>query len=155
MTIYFDMDGTICDLYKVANWLEKLRAEDTLPYEIAKPLLRLSSLARILNNLQRKGYRLGVISWTAKNGSPEYNEKVKRAKEKWLKIHMKSVHWDEINIVPYGTPKQNFAKMKFDVLFDDEKRNRESWTGISFDVQNIIEDLKGLIQSLHTGKGRF
>ncbi len=144
-TIYFDMDGTIADLYSVTNWLEKLRAESALPYEMAKPLVRLSSLARILNNLQRKGYRLGVISWTAKNGSPEYNEKVKKAKEKWLKAHMKSVHWDEINIVPYGTPKQNFAKMKFDVLFDDEAENRKNWTGISFDVQNIIEDLKGLI----------
>jgi len=144
-TIYFDMDGTIADLYSVTDWLEKLRAENTLPYEIAKPLVRLSSLARILNNLQRKGCRLGVISWTAKNGSPEYNKRVKRAKEKWLKVHMKSVHWDEINIVPYGTPKQNFIKMKFDVLFDDEEKNRKNWTGISFDVQNIIEDLKGLI----------
>ena len=26
--IYFDLDGTVYDLYNVENWLEKLRSED-------------------------------------------------------------------------------------------------------------------------------
>lgn len=143
-TIYFDMDGTIADLYGVTNWLENLQEENTLPYEIAAPLLRLSALARILNNLQKRGYRLGIISWLAKYGSPDYHQRVTATKEKWLRVHMKSVQWDEINIVPYGTPKQNYMKTEFDVLFDDEKQNRDSWKGISFDVKNIIEDLKEL-----------
>ena len=54
--ICFDMDGTIADLYGVENWLDYLLASDTLPYEAAKPLLRLNVLARILNRLQREGY---------------------------------------------------------------------------------------------------
>lgn len=37
-TIFFDMDGTLADFYGVENWLEYLNAEDTLPYEVAKPL---------------------------------------------------------------------------------------------------------------------
>ena len=72
VTINFDMDGTIADLYGVKNWLPCLEAEDTTPYAIAKPLLNLSALARKLNTLQKNGYRLAIISWTSKSGSKEY-----------------------------------------------------------------------------------
>ena len=142
ITINFDMDGTIADLYGVENWLEYLLAEDVHPYANALPLLRLSALAKRLNNLQRLGYDLAVISWLSKNGSDEYNRKVAEVKEKWLKKHLPSVHWDRITIVPYGTPKQNFCENALDILFDDEERNRENWTGRAFDVENILEILR-------------
>lgn len=71
ITINFDMDGTIADLYGVENWLEYLINEDTTPYAVAEPLLRLSALARRLNNLQRMGYELAIISWLSKSGSDE------------------------------------------------------------------------------------
>ena len=54
--IWFDMDGTIADLYGVENWLEMLRNEDATPYRNARPLVRLNVLARLLNRLQREGY---------------------------------------------------------------------------------------------------
>ena len=141
-TIFFDMDGTIADLYGVEGWLDCLIASDTLPYEIAKPLVRLSALARILNRLQKQGYRIGIISWLSKSGSTEYNEAVTEAKLEWLSKHLASVNFDEINIVPYGTPKQNFSKSASDILFDDEAKNRQNWNGQAFDVDNIIEILK-------------
>ena len=144
ITINFDMDGTIADLYGVENWLEMLIAEDVTPYAEALPLLRLSALARKLNALQRNGYELGIISWLSKSGSEAYNEAVIEAKLNWLAKHLPSVHWDYINIVPYGTPKQNFCETPFDILFDDEARNRDNWTGIAYDVQNIMEILKNL-----------
>lgn len=143
-TIFFDMDGTIADLYGVEGWLDMLIASDTLPYEIAKPLVRLNSLARILNRLQKKGYKIGIISWLSKNGSKTYNKEVAEVKKEWLKKHLTSVSFDEIHIVEYGTPKQIFAKTKNDILFDDEKKNRDNWTGKAFDVNNIIEILKGM-----------
>lgn len=143
-TIFFDMDGTIADLYGVENWLDYLIAADALPYEVARPLIRLNALARILNRLQNQGYKIGIISWLAKNSSAEYDEKVTKAKQDWLAKHLKSVHFDEINIVAYGTPKQNFAKTANDILFDDEERNRDEWTGKAFDVNNILEVLKGI-----------
>ena len=144
MTIWFDMDGTITDLYGVQNWLDYLIAKDALPYEVAKPLVRLSALARVLNNLQRKGFKVGVISWLAKNSTADYDEAVTEAKLQWLNKHLASVEFDEINIVKYGTPKQTFAKSESDILFDDEERNRNEWTGKAFDVDNILEVLKGL-----------
>ena len=143
-TIFFDMDGTIANLYGVENWLDYLIASDALPYEIAKPLIRLNALARILNRLQKQGYKVGVISWLAKNSNTAYDEKVTRAKKEWLKKHLASVNFDEIHIVKYGTPKQTFAKTENDILFDDEKKNRNDWTGKAFDVNEIIEILKGM-----------
>lgn len=140
-TIFFDMDGTIADLYGVPDWLSYLIAKDAYPYASATPLIRMASLARILNRLQREGYRIGIISWLAKNSTPEYDMAVTTAKMLWLHQHLPSVAWDEINIVPYGTPKQNFAS-PLDILFDDEQRNRDNWTGQAFDVDDILGILK-------------
>ena len=144
ITINFDMDGTIADLYGVDNWLEMLIAEDTTPYAEAAPLLRLCSLARVLNRLQRNGYELAVISWLSKSGSPAYNEAVTAVKKAWLAKHLPSVQWDRVTIVPYGTPKEQYCRTFADVLFDDEAKNRENWIGRAYDVQNILDTLKAL-----------
>lgn len=143
-TIWFDMDGTIADLYGVENWLEYLVALDTFPYEMARPLVKLNTLARVLNKLQREGYHIGIISWLSKNGTADYDKAVTRAKTEWLEKHLASVQFDEIHIVKYGTPKQMFAKTENDILFDDEEKNRNDWTGVAFDVNAILEILKGI-----------
>ncbi len=142
--ICLDMDGTFVNLYGVENWLEYIINEETTPYEVAKPLVNLSLMARYLNRLQREGYTLTIISWTAKNGTEEYNHRVAQAKMEWLAKHLKSVNFDEIHIVKYGTPKQTFAKTENDILFDDEEKNRNDWTGKAFDVNEIIKILKGM-----------
>lgn len=141
ITINFDMDGTIANFYGVENWLDYLIAEDVFPYANAKPLIRFATLARRLNTLQRKGYNLAVISWLSKSGTEEYNRAVTEVKRAWLRKHLPSVNWDEIHIVPYGTPKQNFCNNPLDILFDDEERNRMNWTGRAYDVENILEIL--------------
>ena len=143
-TIYFDMDGTIANLYAVNGWLPMLKAEDTTPYTLAEPMMRMNVLARLLNGLKRKGFKVGIVSWTAKNGTTEYNERVRKAKIEWLKNHLKSVQFDEIHIVEYGTPKHEIVNDKNGILFDDEEPNRVGWTGTAFDVDNIIEVLKGI-----------
>lgn len=142
MKICFDMDGTIADLYGVENWLEYLLEENVKPYKIAKPLVNMSVLARRLNNLQRKGYEIGVISWTSKGGSDEYNTEVEAAKRAWLRKHLASVKFDFIAVVPYGYNKAAFSDDEQDVLFDDEDKNREDWRGVAYDVDNILEILK-------------
>lgn len=144
VTINFDMDGTIADLYGVENWLEYLINGDAFPYTNAKPMVKMNVLARKLNELQRNGYRVAIISWLSKDSTDEYNEIVTRAKMEWLKKHLASVHFDEINIVKHGTPKQNFCHSANDILFDDEAYNRENWMGRAYDVNNIIEVLRSL-----------
>ena len=144
MTIWFDMDGTIADLYSVENWLPMLRAYDPTPYALAKPLLRLSTLAYMLNRLRAKGYRVGVISWGSKVSTPEYLAAVTAAKVAWLKSHLPSVDFDEIHVVPYGTPKEGFMRSPSDILFDDEQRNRDNWKGTAHTEAEIMEVLKAL-----------
>lgn len=137
--IWFDMDGTIANLYGIEGWLDDLENERVRPYQEAKPLLNLQVLARRLNSLQRQGYKIGIISWLSKSGTDEYNQKVKEVKLKWLKTHLKSVHFNEIHIVEYGTPKESLGQ---GVLFDDEERNRIAWGQGAYDVDNILEILK-------------
>ena len=142
ITINFDMDGTIADLYANPNWLPMLRAFDPTPYATAKPLLRLNTLARKLNELQKQGYELAVISWLSKESNPAYDEAVTATKMAWLAEHLPSVHWDRISFIPYGTPKENYCRNPLDILFDDEERNRNNWTGRAYDVKNIMEILR-------------
>lgn len=142
--IYFDMDGTIADFYGVPHWLEYLCESNPHPYEVAAPLLNMSLLARLLNRLQREGWHIGIVSWTSKTGTPAFNSATAEAKVEWLNRHLHSVHWDEIQIIPYGTPKHMVVQFSEGILFDDEAPNREAWDGSAYDVQNIIEILKGL-----------
>ena len=135
------MDGTIANLYGVENWLPMLIAEDTKPYAVAKPMVNMNSLARVLNRLQREGHEIGIISWTSKGGSKEYNEAVAETKKAWLNKHLASVKFNEIHIVAYGTPKAIFANAEA-ILFDDEEPNRKAWTGKAYNVNEIIETLK-------------
>jgi len=142
MKVCFDMDGTIANLYGVENWLDYLVAEDVKPYREAAVMLNMSALARSLNRIQKNGVKIAVISWTSKCGSAEYNKAVAEVKKAWLKKHLPSVKWDEINVVAYGYNKANFAESAEDVLFDDEEKNRINWTGKAYDVNNILEVLK-------------
>ena len=141
------MDGTIANLYGVENWLEFLRAEEVIPYKEAMPMVNMSQLARLLNRLQAEGYEIGIISWTSKNGTAEYNEAVKKTKLRWLQKHLPSVLWDEIYIVEYGTPKNNLGS---GILFDDEENNRKSWSAANsenyaFSEKEIIKILQEII----------
>ena len=147
-TIWFDMDGTIANLYGVDNWLDKLHASDASPYAEAEVMLNMSRLARLLNQVQQMGYKLGIISWLARGSSMEYDRLVGAAKVWWLEKHLASVSWDEIKIVPNGMPKEWFKQSEDDILFDDEEKNRENWGGDAYEPDMIITVLKHLL-----GKG--
>lgn len=142
--IYFDMDGTIANLYGVDNWLAYLENKNPYPYTNAKPLINMNSLARVINRLQREGWHIGIVSWLSKARDNKYDNEVTQAKREWLNRHLHSVHWNEVVIVPYGTPKQNTVVFNEGILFDDEENNRVNWIGQAYDVDNIIEILKGL-----------
>lgn len=141
--IYFDMDGTIADLYGVEGWLADLEAENVRPYAEAKPLVNLSLLARYIHKAQAKGYMVGVISWLSKCGSDAYNEAVTVAKLEWLAKHLPSVEWDEIHIVKYGTPKSTCRSCP-GILFDDEQRNLDEWGAGAVIASNLLEILRNL-----------
>ena len=148
--IYLDMDGTFADLYAVEGWLEKLRAMDSTPYANAKPMVHMSTLARQINALRSLGVKVGVISWLSKSATDEYNAEVAEVKRKWLAKHLPSVQFDEIHIVPYGTPKWSVAEA-LGILVDDEESNRKEWVhkgGIAVNALHIIDLLKFIKEGL-------
>ena len=147
--IYFDMDGTIANLYGVENWLNKLRAEDTSPYKEAEVMLNMQALAHRLNRLQKNGYTIGVISWLSKESNKAYDEAVVKAKTEWLAKHLGSVKFDEIHIVKYGKKKSKCAKVKDGILFDDNEKVRKEWirhnpNGWAFAEKDILQILEEL-----------
>ena len=145
--IYFDMDGTIADLYGVDGWLGNLIAEQTKPYRMAKSLVDMRKLGNLLNHLQDIGYHIGIVSWLSKSGTEQYNDRVTKAKMAWLKKHLGAVEWDEVKIVEYGTPKSSAVEYPQGILFDDEKLNRVEWDkqGLAFDVDNILMVLESMM----------
>ena len=148
--LYFDMDGTISDLYNVEGWESKLRAEDPSPYADASPLVDMVRLAAIIAKLRSAGVTVGVISWGAMDGTTEYTREVKRVKMEWCK------HWglafDEFHVVKYGTPKHRVAKCKHSILVDDNSDVRQAWTlGDAIDASDssrMMEQLGKILQKV-------
>lgn len=144
--IYFDCDGTFVDLYGVENWLDYLINSNPYPYMVARPLVNLSHMARLIHKAQKEGYKVGIISWLSKSGSEEYDRLVTTAKNEWLKRHLPSVTFDEIHIVKYGTSKASLGK---GILFDDEEKNRKEWeekSGEAYDVTDMLLTLRNILR---------
>ena len=142
-TIYFDMDGTIANLYGVDNWLPKLRNEDATPYIDAAPLVDMENLQLLLAILQNRGYKIGIITWLAKDSSKAYKKAVKIAKMEWLRAMLPKIHFNETHFVQYGTRKDYVAKDKNGIIFDDDEKVRKTWRGqaINPNTEDIIEIL--------------
>lgn len=145
-TIWFDMDGTIANLYAIPDWLPKLRASDPSPYAEAEVMLNMNQLAKLLHKVQAIGYTIGIISWLSKTGDESYDKAVTTAKKSWLNQHLHSVQFDFMHIVKYGTPKASFIRSTSDILFDDEDRHRTAWTGEAHTPNEILETLKALVE---------
>lgn len=148
--LVFDMDGTIADLYKVDGWLADLRAYNPRPYEVARPMYDMETMAELLMILQAQGWKVVVTTWLSKESTKAYDDEVKRAKLEWLAKH--HFPFDEIHLVGYGTPKasctEHLGGVQF--LFDDNVEVRREWESnpnrFSVDAtNNIMEKLFELL----------
>lgn len=150
--IFFDMDGTIADLYAVSGWLDDLRHYRERPYAQAKPLYEPSELIAMLYLLKKQGYKLGIISWLSKDSSnKDYNKRVRQAKRDWLKRYELLELFDTVRITPYGVCKSTTCKRYSNnaILVDDEQQNRDNWKlGETIDAnKDILEILKSLLDN--------
>lgn len=142
--IYFDMDGTIANLYGVANWLNALRMESVMPYVAAEPLVNPSDFVAIVEQLKNKGYTIGIISWSSMDGSKEYNKRVRAAKLAWVKNYFGDI-FDEFHVVKYGTPKHTVANIKDSIIVDDDSRVRGMWrNGEAIDATDTCAMMESL-----------
>ena len=143
-TIYFDMDGTIADLYNVKDWLSRLRQEDETPYIEAKPMINAILFQTLVNTIKHKGYKVGVITWTSKGARAEYNKRIAHAKKQWLRDTFPHIVWDEIHIIKYGINKSSVAFNPKGILFDDNTHVRNEWHGVALPPEMIEKTLKSL-----------
>ena len=134
--IVFDMDGTIADLYSVSNWLDMLRSEDVTPYAVARPMYNMLELREILLSLKILGWKIAVTSWGSMYSTENYLNRTAAAKIKWLQDF--GFPYDEVHIVPYGTPKHEVTKADIQILIDDNPTVREEWIGDTIDANNNI-----------------
>jgi 5'(3')-deoxyribonucleotidase len=149
--IYFDMDGTIADLYNVPDWENKLNAYDVSPYVDAMPLVNMDKLNSILDKFIAIGYVIGVISWSAKHGTKEYNKETRKAKKEWIKNNLPCV--SEFHVVKYGTSKHTTAKVRGSILVDDNAQVRKAWekyteenfTIDASDTANLLKNLEKVL----------
>lgn len=147
--LVFDMDGTITDLYGVDGWLDDLRAYDTRPYEVAKPLYDMTALNAIVDTFRTMGWKIIVTTWLSKNSTKEYDKAVKEVKIQWLRRY--GFPYDEIHAVKYGTTKADCTRKYggYQVLVDDNDKVRNGWRlGDTIDAnENIIDKLIDLLES--------
>ncbi|HZJ75991.1 MAG TPA: hypothetical protein VFD25_05320 [Clostridia bacterium] len=145
--IYFDMDGTIADLYAVKNWLPRLHNEDATPYLEARPMCNMIILSELLREAKAQGYGIGIITWLSKDATKAYKKAIKQAKKQWLNNYL-GVELDETHFVQYGTRKDYVVKDKKGIIFDDDKRVRMWWKGEAYNPteQNIIEVLQEIVK---------
>ena len=144
-TLWFDMDGTIANFYGVENWLQFLQNSDVTPYEIAKPLISMQNLIDVLQLAKGNDWEIGIISWTSKTGTREFNKATKKAKTEWLKKYGLYSLLDEIHVVKYGTNKNSVCKKYCDygILLDDEQQNLDKWN-----IGDCIKANNNLIENL-------
>ena len=122
MTIYFDMDGTIANLYGVDGWLDSIIKGHTKPYRLAKRMYDKETIETI-KTLKENGATIGIVSWLAKN----FN------------------FADEIHIVPYGTDKKSVVLDKNGYLVDDEIGNLKAWGNKTINAKEMKKELKKLL----------
>lgn len=153
MTIYFDMDGTIADLYNVPDWLTQLRNECADPYLVAKPMCNMQHLQAQLLRLQKLGARIVICSWLSIGASPYYSQAIIEAKLQWLNAHLPQVVFDDYLFLEYGEGKHKHTKRNtYSILFDDNadirnKWNRSSWR-TAFAPSDIDRTLDYLIANI-------
>lgn len=134
--IYFDMDGTIADLYGVDRWLEMALGGSARPYVDARPMFDVSRMRDTIVRLRADGWHVGIVTWLFRGATPEYDSAVSKAKRDWLDRFMPTV--DEVKIVPYGVPKQDAVDVRENaILVDDDARNMTAWNDDAMNRRSI------------------
>lgn len=134
--IYFDMDGTLFDLYHKAFWLDMLENETAGVFKAYGAsggiMLGLKNdecdIYEQIAYLQSQGVSFGVISWLPFAASPEYEKICREEKLEWLKTYFPMI--TEIHIIPYGVEKQKAITKRAETMYliDDNAEVCNTWT---------------------------
>lgn len=130
-TVYFDMDGTIADLYGVKDVFKRLDNNDASPYREAAPIVEYIDM---MHHFKEMGYRVGIITAGSRfpPGTPQsikdmMNKETEANKIGWLKTHGIWALLDSFQFIPYGVSKYEMAQDKTGILVDDEDKVLNTW----------------------------
>lgn len=147
--IWFDMDGTIYHLYRVENWLTRLRDGDATVYDVpGKERRNLLQVRRAVERLREGGAKFGIISWTSKGADARYHHAITGVKLDWTERYFPELLTDNaFYCVPYGANKANIAlahdRTGIHFLLDDNADVRREWreSGDAFHTMNPARGL--------------
>ena len=136
-SIWFDMDGTIAELYKVEGWLPKLRNNDWSVYSECAPRAHANRIRNAVRALVADGWQVGVITWASK-GIEWGNDldAIAEVKHEWLCQFFPEIADGKFACIPYGYSKaqfmveemhNNYNPYDISYLVDDNKEVRAEW----------------------------
>lgn len=130
-TVYFDMDGTIADLYGVPDVFKRLDNNDASPYLEAAPI---PEYIEMLKEFKSLGHRIGIITAgsrfppnTPEDVKKQMNIDTEEVKKKWLDKQGLTPYIDTFQFIPYGVSKYSVAEDKTGILVDDEDKVLNTW----------------------------
>ena len=159
-SIWFDMDGTIAELYKVEGWLPKLRNNDWSVYSECAPRHNYKRINAAIEALIENGWQVGVITWASKGiGWSKDLDKIAGVKFEWLYKFFPALMDGKFACIPYGYSKADFLEEMGDTyevayLVDDNKEVRQEWRSHSCEYvkfktinasRSFVRELEGLV----------
>lgn len=141
-TIWFDMDGTLYDLYKIPEWLMLLENRRWEVFNL--PGFERSHIYRIraaIQALKKAGWTVGVITWApiGVQWKTKDLEDVSDVKYCWLEENIPELADTDTPFacIPYGESKAQFlldmeSAFGVNYLVDDNKEVRRDWREHSF-----------------------
>ena len=163
-TVWFDMDGTLYDLYNIPGWLELLQMEEPGIFQHGQPMYNPFFIQQAILALIAHGWQVGVITWAPKGVAEEepFFIETKRAKQEWLRRHYPEL-LENFYCLPYGESKSVCAcdhwkersldpDMGVQILVDDNMLVRDEWVDgwethfKAIDANNdYVKTLEGLV----------
>lgn len=136
-SIWFDMDGTIAELYKVKDWLPALRSNDWSVYDKCLPRAHFERINAAIEALVGNGWQVGVITWASKGiGWDRHLDAIAETKFEWLCRFFPALANGKFACIPYGEDKglymihqmnTNYDPGNIYYLVDDNKEVRATW----------------------------
>ena len=155
-SIWFDMDGTIADLYKVEGWLTSLREKDWSVYNECAPRHNYQRINAAIEALVEQGWEVGVITWGSKGiGWSKDLDEIGEIKFNWLCEFFPTLADGHFACIPYGYSKAQYLEEMDDIyavayLVDDNKDVRENWRSYSnkFEQFKTINASRSYVRAL-------
>lgn len=127
INVFFDMDGTVADLYGRENWLTELRSNIS-PFEDLNPLVDMEVLDSYMKALKARNFHFSIITWTPMEATYNFHKQCEADKREWVTKYMPSN--SQFDALRYGVPKQHSRivnRREKNILIDDNPEVIEVW----------------------------